>query len=251
MRLIARVDVRNGMHIKTIQCEGVQNLRRVNETLRIYSSGKDEHDEIILIDVVASLYGYENWLIRENNDHLYCPIPLAIGGGIDSVEKAIQTISKGADKVVINTAAIGNPRLIERIANFCGKQAIVLQIDTKKIDGIYKCFTYGGREMTSVRLFDWVKDASELGVGEIHLTSIDTEGIDKGFPLDLAEICTRNTNLPLIVSGGIRSAEQIKEINDKFGIEAFSFSSLTNILGLDLSEIRLKLKMLGLEVRCP
>ena len=251
MRLIARIDVRNGFHIKTIQCEGVQKIRKVADSIEMFSSNKNEHDEIIVIDVVASLYGFDNWLIREYSNHLYCPIPLAIGGGINSIDAAIDAVSKGADKIVINTSAIHNPLLLERISRECGNQAVVLQIDTKKINDKYMCFTHGAREMTSIGLLEWIKNAKDLGVGEIHLTSIATEGITKNFPLDLAEICSKSTDLPLIISGGIRSAQQIKEIYDDFGISAFSFSSLTNLLGISISELRSQLTILGVKVRCP
>jgi len=237
MRLIARIDVRNGFHIKTMQCEGVQKIRKVSESLKMFSFGPNEHDEIIVIDVVASLYGFDNWLMRENNDHLYCPIPLAIGGGINSVDAAMDALSKGADKVILNTYAISNPSVLERISSACGRQAVVLQIDTKKVNDKYMCFTHGAREMTSVNLIEWIKNAKELGVGEVHVTSIETEGVFKNFPLDLAEICAENTNLPLIISGGIRSAQQINEIYKNFGINAFSFSSITNQQGIRLSEL--------------
>jgi cyclase len=250
MRLIARIDVKNGYHIKTIQCEGVQKIRKVADSIEMFSHYINEHDEIIVIDVVASLYGFENWLIRENINHLYCPIPLAIGGGINSVDAAINALSKGADKIVINTSAIENPLLLERISRACGMQAVVLQIDTKKVNDKYMCFTHGAREMTSIELLEWIKNAKDIGVGEIHLTSIDTEGMPKNFPLDLAEICSKSTDLPLIISGGIRSAQQIKELHDNFGISAFSFSSITNLLGISIGELRSQLTMLGIKTRC-
>lgn len=251
MRLIARIDVRNGMQIKTINCEGVDEIRNVNDSLKIFSAGENEHDELILIDTVASLYGFNNWLLRNTNEHLYCPIPLAIGGGINSLDAAITTLSKGADKILINTCAIENPFILEQISNFCGRQALVLQVDALKVDGKYMCFTNGGREKTSVKVVDWIKNASALGVGEIHVTSISTEGTNKNFPSDLAELCSLNTCLPLIVSGGIRSAIHMKELHDEFGIEAFSFSSLTNVLDIKLNQLRCALFELGIKVRCP
>ena len=251
MRLIARIDVRNGMQIKTINCEGVSEIRNINESLKLFSQGKNEHDELILIDTVASLYGFDNWLLRNENEHLYCPIPLAIGGGINSLDAAIKTLSKGADKILINTWAIENPYILEEISNFCGRQALVLQVDALKVDGKYVCFTNGGREKSSIKVADWVKNASSIGVGEIHVTSISTEGTNKNFPLDLAELCTLNTCLPLIISGGIRSAIHIKELHDKFGIEAFSFSSLTNVLDINLNQLRCALIEIGMKVRCP
>jgi cyclase len=251
MRLIARVDVRNGMHIKTIKCEGVTIIRTVLEAINKFSYNENEHDEIILIDTVASLYGFNNWLLKNFDEHLYCPIPLAIGGGINSLETATNTLAKGADKILINTSALENPSILKHISKFCGSQAVILQVDAQKIDGNYICFTHGGREKTAIKVANWIKNAEELGVGEIHVTNINTEGTDNKFPLELAELCSINTRLPLIISGGIRSALQIKELHDAFGIEAFSFSSLTNLLDIKINQLRCELYELGIKVRCP
>ena len=251
MRLIARIDVRNGMHIKTIKCEGVNIIRTVLESINKFSYGDNEHDEIILIDTVASLYGFNNWLLKSFDEHLYCPIPLAIGGGINSLDAAINTLSKGADKILINTSALDNPNILNHISKFCGNQALVLQVDAQKIDGNYMCFTHGGREKTSIKVADWIKNAEEFGVGEIHVTNINTEGTNNKFPLELAELCSINTRLPLIISGGIRSAIQIKELYDAFGLEAFSFSSITNLLDIQLNQLRCELFELGIKSRCP
>jgi len=251
MRLIARVDVRNGFHIKTINCEGVEKIREASESIKLFSSGDNEHDEIIFIDTVASLYGFDNWFIRENQEHVYCPIPLSIGGGVSSVDIALQTLERGADKIVLNTAAIENPSLLEKISNLCGRQAVILQIDTKKINGEYMCFTHGARELSNYSVADWLKQAQSLGVGEIHITSIDSEGIDKAFPDDLADLCKTNTPLPLIISGGLRSSEDLCRFRREFEIDSFSFSSIVNRLNFKLVEIREQLLSSGEEVRCP
>ena len=251
MRLIARIDVRNGYHIKTINCEGVEKIRPVEESTDIFSQGDNEHDEILLIDTVASLYGFDNWLIRQSNKHVYCPIPLAIGGGVSSVDIAISTLDRVADKIVINTAAVRSPQLLEKIANVCGRQAVILQIDTKKINDYYKCFTHGARELSNFSLTDWLSQAQDRGVGEVHVTSIDSEGIDEPFPNDLAELCRSNTQLPLIISGGIGTSEEMRNYHHQFEIDAFSFSSITNRFNIAVKEIRQQLLKFGEEVRCP
>jgi cyclase len=251
LRLIARIDVRNGFHVKTIGCEGVQKLRRVEESIEDFSVGENEHDEIILIDTVASLYGFENWLIRQSEiDHLFCPIPLAVGGAIRNVKDAEETIGRGADKVVVNTAAIHRPLLLAELADKFGRQAVVLQVDVGLIGEEYFCFSNGAREKSRYRVPELLKLAQELGAGEIHVTSISTEGSNKNFPEDLAEICKLATDLPIIVSGGIRSAEWIMHLFNNHDIDSFSFSSMTNVLDQSMSQIRAQLTELGGIVRC-
>ena len=249
IRLIARVDARNGFHIKTINCEGVQKLRTIEESINLYSEGENVHDEILLIDSVASLYGFKNWLLRTQNNYYYCPIPLSIGGAISSPKDALETLQKGADKIVVNTAAINNPNLLEQISNVCGRQAVILQIDAKFINDKYMCFTHGTRELSSFSVKDWISCSHSNGVGEIHLTSIDSEGTSNEFPEDLISLSISSTDLPIIISGGIRSSEQISKINKKFGIDSFSMSSLTNICNRNLHSVREDLIKLGHIVR--
>ena len=249
LRLIARIDARNGFHIKTINCEGVQKIRPIIESIEKFSNGDYAHDEIILIDSVASLYGFDNWLLRENTNHFYCPIPLSIGGGISNVEDATKTLHKGADKIVINTSAISKKKIITDFSKVCGRQAVILQVDAKEINNDYVCFTHGAREISKYKVRDWIRSAQDNGAGEIHLTSIDCEGTFKKFPLKLAEIASNCTNLPLIISGGIRSADQISNLNKNFGLSSFSFSSLTNICNLSLKELRNNLINLGHHIR--
>ena len=250
IRLIARIDVRNGYHIKTVNCEGVKKIRLVEESLKYYSLA-DEHDELIVIDAVASLYGNPNWLLCNQVDFFYTPIPLSIGGGINSVESALKTLEKGADKIIVNSAAIENPKLIEDIASICGRQALVLQIDAKLINNDYLCLTHGARELSKFKVSEWIQMAQDNGAGEVHVTSIDSEGTDTTFPEKLAQICAEHTDLPIILSGGIREAAQIKRINEKFGINSFSFSSITNRIGLTAGHLRSQLNSIGITCRQP
>jgi len=252
LRLISRIDVRNGYHIKTICCEGVQKICSVEESIEHYSTAENESDEIILIDTVASLYGSDNWLLRQTDlEHFYCQIPISIGGGIRNVADAENTLARGADKLVINTAAIENPNLIEELSNRFGQQAIILQLDVREINGEYICFTTGGREPSSRKLSEWLSLSQKLGVGEFHITSIATEGTASKFPDQLAEQCVSIATIPLIVSGGIQDAQHMMHLWTSYGLDSFSFSSLTNRHGYLVSEIRNDLLKLGGRVRCP
>ena len=249
LRLIARIDSRNGYHIKTINCEGVQKIRPIIDSILKFSNGGNTHDEIIVLDSVASLYGFKNWLLKQINEYFYCQIPLSIGGAIGSVSDATATLHKGADKIAINTAAINNPKLIEQISRKCGRQAVILQIEAKLVDKKFMCFTHGARELSKYSSKEWISAAQDYGAGEIHLTSIDAEGTSKNFPEELAELSKESTQLPLIISGGIRSSEQISRLNRIYGIDSFSMSSITNVCKRNLIDIRKELIELGHEIR--
>lgn len=251
IRLIARIDVRNGQHIKTIRCEGTRILRPINESIALFSSGRQAFDEIVLLDSVATLYGYENWLLREQETFVFCPLPLSIGGATSSPDLAKRTLQSGADKIIVNSAAIEDPTLIEKIANVCGRQAVILQIEAKLVDNCYRCCTHGSRELTHRCVKSWIASAQQMGAGEIHLTSVDCEGIDSPFPCDLAEIARSSTSLPIIVSGGINTALQIQQLNKTYGINSFSLSSIPNRLNIPIDQLRRELSDLGETVRWP
>ena len=251
IRLIARIDSRNLNHIKTVRCEGVQVVRPVIKSLQMFSQGANEHDELIVIDNVASLYGVSNWLTKFSQDHHYVPLPMAIGGGLNSIESATRTLSLGADKLVVNTHAISDPDFLSRLSDKFGRQALILQIDSRHIDNDYYCFTHGARELSKYSVSDWLKTAQDYGVGEIFVTSIDSEGTPKPFPQDLAEIVASSTSLPIIISGGIRSPHLVSQMFDQFDIQAFCFSSLTNKLNINLLDFRKTLLSMGIPVRLP
>ena len=251
IRLIARIDSRNLNHIKTVQCEGVKVVRPVIESLSLFSSGSNEHDEILVIDNVASLYGVGNWLTKFSQDHHYAPLPLAIGGGIRSLDEATRTLRLGADKVVLNTSAIESPRLLDALSDRLGRQALILQVDTRKINGDYYCFTHGARELSKYKVSEWIKMAQERGVGEVFITSIDTEGCNRSFPEELASIAAENTNLPIILSGGINDAKLIASLHQTFKIDAFCFSSIVNSRNKTVQLLRQELSSLGLPIRNP
>ena len=233
-----------------MKCEGVEKLRPIKSSLDMFSHGINEYDEIVLIDSVASLYGFDNWLLREGK-HYYCPIPLSVGGAIDSVEKAKSTLEIGADKLIINTAAISNPKILEDISSCCGRQAVILQVDAKMYDGKYMCTTHGSREIADISVKEWLSIAYALGVGEIHLTCIETEGTSDRFPDELADIAFSATSLPLIISGGIRDAYDIVHFAENYSARAFSVSSIPNIHKVDTSSLRTSLNNLSVQVRQP
>ena len=248
LRLIARLDVRNGNHIKTIMCEGVRIINTVESSISKFIGIDNQADEIFIIDTVASLYGKDNWLLR-HNDYLYSSIPLSISGGISSLQHVERTLALGADKISVNTSAIESPHLLSKISDSIGRQSLVLQVDAKIIDDKYMCMTRGGREVSGFEVKDWISCSASHGVGEIFLTCVDTEGTTKGFPFQLADIAFDSTVLPITLSGGIRTSDQIESIYKTYMPSAIALSSAVNILGHSFNDLRESLSDLGIPVR--
>lgn len=208
VRLIPRLDIKGPNLIKGIHLEGLRVVGDPQEfAVRYYQAGADE---LIYMDIVASLYGRNNLsdIIRRAADNVY--IPITVGGGIRAVDDARHLLRSGADKVAINTAAIARPQLISEVAHRFGSQAMVLSIEAKQIaPGKWEAYTDNGREKTGRDVIEWVQRGVELGAGEILLTSVDREGTRKGFDLDLIKAVSAAVSVPVIASGGMGSADDM------------------------------------------
>ena len=178
-RLIARLDIKGPHLIKGIHLEGLRVIGSPNEhAIRYYLQGADE---LIYMDSVASLYGRNNLLEIVSDTAKNIFIPVTVGGGIRSVEDAANVLRAGADKVAVNTAAVSNPSLISDVARQFGSQCMVLSVEAKQVGtDAWEVYTDNGRERTGLDVLNWVKRATNMGAGEILLTSIDREGTRKG-----------------------------------------------------------------------
>jgi len=201
LRVIARLDIKGPNLIKGIQLEGLRVVGDPQEhALRYYAEGADE---LLFIDIVASLYQRNNLsdIIRRAADQVY--VPITVGGGIRSLEDVSEMMHSGADKVAINTAAIARPALIDEVARRYGAQCMVLGIEAKRVaPGRWEAYTDNGRERTGRDVLDWIREAVDRGVGEVLLTSVDQEGTRKGFDLPLVQQVCAAVNVPVIASGG-------------------------------------------------
>jgi cyclase len=208
-RLIARLDLKGPNLIKGIHLEGLRVLGEPQESaLTYYRNGIEE---LIFIDIVASLYGRNKLveIIKRTIQNIF--VPLTVGGGIRSLHDVNDLLRAGADKVAINTAAIDNPDLIEEIAKEFGSQCMVLSIEAKEIGlNEWSPLTESGREKTGLDACEWAKRGQELGAGEILLTSIDREGTSRGFDLLLIERIAKSVDIPVISSGGFGSLHDYK-----------------------------------------
>ena len=204
IRLISRLDIKGPNLIKGIHLEGLKKIGNPNEfATKYYNEGIDE---ILYMDIVASLYGRNNLqsIIRDTVKNIY--VPITVGGGIKSIEDARDILKCGAEKIAINTAATKNPDLIKQISNRFGSQSIVVSIEAKKIsDNKWEVYTENGREKTGMDVLEWAQKVDKLNAGEILLTSIDNEGTQKGFDNTLIKTVSNNVSIPVIASGGMGS----------------------------------------------
>lgn len=246
-RLIARLDVKGKDLIKGIHLEGLRKIGVPNDfATRYYEQGIDE---LIYMDCVASLYGRNSLSELIENTARNVFIPLTVGGGVRSVDDVAHLLRCGADKVAVNTAAVGNPGLITEIARRFGSQCMVLSVEAKTVGAQHwEVFTDNGRESTGKDLLEWVKQAARLGAGEILLTSVDREGTRKGFDLELVKAVTGVVDIPVIASGGMGSSEHaISAV--KAGADAVAMADILHYQRVSLADIRRDVSAAGVQVR--
>jgi cyclase len=208
LRIIARLDIKGPNVVKGIHLEGLRVVGKPDELARRYYA--EGVDEIVYMDIVASLYGRNNILSVVEAAAREIFVPLTVGGGIRNVEDIVAALRSGADKVAINTAAISRPQFIREAAEAFGSQCIVLSVEAKRREGgWWEALTDNGRERTGVKVLDWVVEAERLGAGEILVTSVDQEGTKKGFDLELQEEIYRRVRIPVIACGGAGGPEDV------------------------------------------
>ena len=238
MRIIPRLDVKNDKLVKTICLEGLRKIGDPNQYARTYA--KDGADELLFMDIVASLYGRNNLFEIIYNISKDIFIPLTVGGGIRSVKDGIKLLENGADKVAINSATFINNNLISDLANQIGSSSVVLSIEAKKINDDWYAFYNSGRENSKIKVIDWIQEGINKGAGEIFLTSVDKEGTENGFDLDLLHrIKLLNIKKPLIISGGIRDREDIIDANNIINISAVGVASILHYKKKKINELRI------------
>jgi len=235
-RLIARLDVKNEYLIKGIQLEGLRKLGSPNAFAMDYY----EHgiDEILYMDAVASLYERNSLhdVVAKTVENVFCPV--CVGGGVRSVEDVRSLLRTGADKVAINTGAIRNPDLIDKIANAFGSQCVVLSIEAKRSGAAWECYVDNGREHTGRDLLDWVREAEGRGAGEILLTSVDKEGTRQGFDLDMAGEVAEAVAIPVIASGGAGSPADVQKLFAGTAVSAAAVAYLLHYRKATVDDLR-------------
>lgn len=199
-RIIPCLDVKNGETVKGVNFENLQYAGDPIELAKKYSD--DGADELVFLDITATNEGRKTTVQMVERVAKQVFIPFTVGGGIASIEDMRRLLQAGADKIAINSAAVKNPQLIKEASDYFGSQCVVVAIDTKYVDGDFYVFINAGQKNTGIKLYDWAKQAEELGAGEILLTSMDADGTQNGFDLKMTKLVSENVNIPVIASGG-------------------------------------------------
>lgn len=211
IRIIPRLDIKGPNLVKGIHLEGLRVLGRPEQFARhYYEMGADE---LVYMDVVASLYERNSLhdIIEKTAREIF--IPLTVGGGLRTIDDIRDVLRAGADKVSLNTAAIKNPQIIREASRKFGSSTILISIEAiKQPDGQYLAYTDNGREQTGTEVLSWSKRVEELGAGEIILTSIDREGTGKGYDIELTKMVAAAVSIPVIACGGAGKIGDISQV---------------------------------------
>ena len=246
-RIIAKLDVKPPYVVKPVHFEGLRKIGLPAELAKKYY--EQGADEIMYIDIVSSLYQREILFdeIQKTANNLF--IPFGVGGGVKTIEDFSKLFHNGADKVAINTYAVQeNPEIINQAAQIFGNQAIVVNIEAKKWNGWYECYTDCGRIQSSKNVIEWAKEVELRGAGEIFLQSIDTDGRQKGFDIELARQVVESVNIPVVVASGAGKLEDIKELIEYVRPSGVALASLLHYDKYTIKDIKEYLKNNGIEV---
>jgi cyclase len=248
IRIIPRLDIKGSNLIKGVHLEGLRIVGDPQEYAKKYYM--DGADELIYMDIVASLYGRGKLteIVSKTANEIF--IPLTVGGGIRSTQDVTELLRAGADKVAINTAAVKNPMLITEVAHKFGSQCMVLSIEAKKkADKSWEVYTDCGRERTGIDVIEWAANGVGLGAGEILITSIDNEGTRSGFDVDLIRAVTAAVTVPVIASGGMGSLEDFTQCVKLGGASAVAMADVLHYSRMNIGEIREYAKLENIKVR--
>ncbi len=248
IRLIARLDIKGPNLIKGIHLEGLRVIGPPGEYARRYY--EEGADELIYMDVVASLYGRNQLteVVRDTARDVF--VPMTVGGGIRSLEDVRGLLRAGADKVAVNTAAIARPELITEISSVFGAQCMVLSIEAKRTGpSSWEAYTDNGRERSGRDAVIWAVEAVERGAGEILLTSVDMEGTRKGFDVELVRAVTSRVQVPVIASGGMGLPQHVVQVVREGGADAVAMADALHYRRHSLADVRAAALAAGLRTR--
>lgn len=247
VRIIPRLDIKGPNLIKGIRLEGLRVVGDPHQfALDYYRQGADE---LVFMDIVASLYQRNNLteIVKRAADQIY--IPITVGGGIRSLADVQTLLRSGADKVAINTAAIARPELIGEVSQRFGSQCMVLSVEAKrKAGGGWEAFTDNGREHTGLEVVAWIERAVALGAGEVMLTAVDQEGTRKGFDIELVQAVAQRVQVPIIVSGGYGQPQDLMRAAQA-GASGLAVADALHWKRSTIADLKAQARAGGLEVR--
>lgn len=250
IRIIPKLEVKGESLIKGVHLEGLRIVGNPQQVaVKYYEDGADE---LIYMDLVASLYQRQQFLhiIEKTAQKIF--IPLTVGGGIRTIGDVRTVLRYGADKVAINTQAIKTPVIISKIANDFGSQCLVISLEVqKKPDGTYECYMDSGRTPAGIDPFSWAQKVVKLGAGELLVTSIDQDGTENGFDIELIKNIATKVQIPVIACGGAGKKEDFKDVINNGYADAVAAATLFHFKKSKISQIKEYLTKESIGVRIP
>lgn len=247
-RIIPCLDVKDGRVVKGVNFQGLSDVSSPVELGKYYSD--NGADELVFYDITASAEGRALFtdILKEVASKIF--IPLTVGGGINTVADFDRVLKCGADKVSVNSGAIRNPGLISEAAKIYGDQCVVLSVDVKRVDGVFRVFAKGGRENTGMEALEWIKRGVDSGAGEIVVNSIDTDGVKRGFDLEMLEAVLNIVNVPVIASGGAGGIGDFVELFHKLPtVDAGLAASIFHFGEVAIPDLKKELQKENITVR--
>lgn len=247
-RIIPCLDVKDGRVVKGVNFEGLNDVSSPVELGKYYSDCGA--DELVFYDITASSDGRKLFtdILKEVARNIF--IPLTVGGGINTLEDFDRVLKCGADKVSVNSGAIKNPDLIKAAAEKYGSQCVVISADIKRVDGEFRVFARGGRDDTGMEGVSWIKRCVDNGAGEVVVNSIDTDGVKKGFDIEMLKAVCDVVNVPVIASGGAgRAQDFVTLFNEIPDIDAGLAASIFHFGEVKISDLKQLLNKNNINVR--
>ena len=247
-RIIPCLDVRDGRVVKGVNFEGLRDVSSPVTLAEYYS--KCGADELVFYDITASAEGRKLFtdILTETAKRVF--IPLTVGGGINTLDDFDRVLKCGADKVSVNSGAIRNPDLVRAAAERYGNQCVVLSADVKRVDGVFRVFAKGGRENTGMEAIGWIRRCVEAGAGEIVVNSIDTDGVKKGFDLEMLDAVCQAVDVPVIASGGAGCIEDFITLFQTLPrVDAGLAASIFHFGTVKIEDLKTQMKAAGIPAR--
>ena len=246
-RIIPCLDVKDGKTVKGVNFENLRDAGDPVELGRLYA--EQGADELVFLDISATLEKRKTLIDLVTKVAREINIPFTVGGGISSIEDVSALLNAGADKVSINSSAVLDPDLVNRLALEFGSQCIVVAIDTRMHQGEPRVHTHGGKKPTEINTYSWAKEVEDRGAGEILLTSMDHDGTKGGFANEITSAISNIASIPVIASGGAGTMEHFTEVFTKGKADAALAASIFHFKEIGIPELKHYLKNKGIEIR--
>ncbi|MBQ3121755.1 MAG: imidazole glycerol phosphate synthase subunit HisF [Bacteroidaceae bacterium] len=246
-RIIPCLDVKDGRTVKGVNFVGLKDVGDAVELGCRYA--QEGADELVYLDISATVEGRKTFTSLVERIAQNINIPFTVGGGISTMDDAARLLDAGADKISINSAAVANPAIIDQIAAKYGSQFLVLAIDAKQVDGIWRITTHGGNKLTDKELISWAYEGQERGAGEILFTSMDHDGTKNGYPCETYAALADKLSIPIIASGGAGSVDDIVKVLTDGKADAALAASIFHYGVVSIAELKKELQKRDIKVR--